>query len=443
MENEKTYDVIGIGFGPANIALAIGLEEIENDLEVLFLEKRSKATWQPSMLFPDSDIQNHPLRDLVTPRNPRSKYTFTNFLFEKGRLFEHLNLGMNFPFRIEYEQYVRWVAAYFDHLVAYNTEISSIDLIEDELGNGTGYKLIDNNNNSYYCKQLVIAPGRTPNIPTVFQSAKSDDIIHLNDYLPTISRKFEEGNLNRIAVVGGSQSAIEIMLHANANYPGIQITGFCNPYGYKMKDVSPFTGEVYFPEFAELFYKVDKSTKRRLINDLHHTNYSAADADVLDQLYRVIYQQKITDSQSIFIHRSSNITSVTAAERLNIHFEKVESKEELTEEIDLLILATGFKNFGTQINEESYHSIFHGIKEHMHFDEESCLDVNFDYSVKMKPHVAPYAKCIVNGLCESSHGMGDAGSFSLLSLRAEAIVKALKSGKNIHKEEANKVIFHH
>lgn len=31
----------------------------------------------------------------------------------------------------------------------------------------------------------------------------------------------------------------------------------------------------------------------------------------------------------------------------------------------------------------------------------------------------------LNGLCESSHGLGDAGSFSLLSLRAQDIATSL------------------
>ena len=33
---------------------------------------------------------------------------------------------------------------------------------------------------------------------------------------------------------------------------------------------------------------------------------------------------------------------------------------------------------------------------------------------------------VLNGLCESTHGIGDAGSFSLLSLRAEMILKGLR-----------------
>jgi L-ornithine N5-monooxygenase len=34
---------------------------------------------------------------------------------------------------------------------------------------------------------------------------------------------------------------------------------------------------------------------------------------------------------------------------------------------------------------------------------------------------------MLNGLCESSHGMGDAGSFSLLALRSKTIAQSLDS----------------
>lgn len=104
--NSNCYDVLGIGFGPANIALAIALEELMPNINVKFFEMRERSMWQPEMLIDRSDIQNNPLRDLVTPRNPRSKYTFINYLYEQGRLFEYLNLGIQFPLRKEYAYYI-------------------------------------------------------------------------------------------------------------------------------------------------------------------------------------------------------------------------------------------------------------------------------------------------------------------------------------------------
>src|SRR5262245_11026169 len=119
----RHYETIAIGFGPANIALAVAFEESQRDHDIIFLESAAETRWQAGMMLPDSDIQNHPLRDLATPRNPRSRYTFTNFLFEHDRLFEHLNLGMLHPFRTEYDQYVRWVASHFADRVLYRHSV--------------------------------------------------------------------------------------------------------------------------------------------------------------------------------------------------------------------------------------------------------------------------------------------------------------------------------
>src|SRR3954468_1530517 len=68
----EPYDLIGVGFGPANIGLAVAIEESGWEGSALFLERRAGPDWQPGMLLDGADIQHHPLRDFVTPRNPLS-----------------------------------------------------------------------------------------------------------------------------------------------------------------------------------------------------------------------------------------------------------------------------------------------------------------------------------------------------------------------------------
>ena len=97
MEPSNPLDIIGIGFGPANLALAIAFEELTPAARIRFIEARHNPLWQGEMMLDGADIQNHPSRDLVTLRNPRSRYTFTNYLFEEGRLIEQLNLPLHFP----------------------------------------------------------------------------------------------------------------------------------------------------------------------------------------------------------------------------------------------------------------------------------------------------------------------------------------------------------
>ena len=111
--SETVYDIVGIGFGPSNLALAIGLEESDSPLSFRFLDAKKRPDWQDEMLLSGSDIQNNPLRDLVTPRNPRSRYGFVNYLKETGRLFDYLNLPLTYPLRREYAEYIKWVADHF------------------------------------------------------------------------------------------------------------------------------------------------------------------------------------------------------------------------------------------------------------------------------------------------------------------------------------------
>src|ERR1700753_3852169 len=102
--SDRHFDVLGIGFGPSNLAVAIALEEAKAPLSAHFLEAAPSAAWQPGMLLSASDTQNNPLRDLFPPRNPKSRYTFTNYLFEGGRLYDFLNLGVTYPLRKDYSK---------------------------------------------------------------------------------------------------------------------------------------------------------------------------------------------------------------------------------------------------------------------------------------------------------------------------------------------------
>src|SRR5205085_4105209 len=103
------YDLVGIGYGPANISLAAAFDELEDPPSALFLERDVDPRWQKDMLLPGSDVQHNPIRDLVSLRNPRSRYSFINYLFEHGRLLHHLNLPTVFPLRTEYTDYIDWV----------------------------------------------------------------------------------------------------------------------------------------------------------------------------------------------------------------------------------------------------------------------------------------------------------------------------------------------
>ncbi|MFD0852537.1 SidA/IucD/PvdA family monooxygenase, partial [Actinomadura adrarensis] len=121
------HDVVGIGFGPSNLALAVALEEEYGaDVDAVFFEKQPSFGWHRGMLLDGATMQVNFLKDLVTMRNPTSRYSFVNYLHDRGRLVDFINHKTMFPTRLEFHDYLEWVAASFDGAVRYGSEVVAV-----------------------------------------------------------------------------------------------------------------------------------------------------------------------------------------------------------------------------------------------------------------------------------------------------------------------------
>ena len=92
--------------------------------------------------------------------------------------------------------------------------------------------------------------------------------------------------------------------------------------------------------------------------------------------------------------------------------------------LDALVLATGFKDIAAKENGELYPPLLAPYHARFRADTHGALVVNRDYSLTALDELPAV---FLNGLCESSHGLGDAGSFSLISLRVEHILASLEA----------------
>src|SRR5882757_5754108 len=125
----RTFDVVGVGFGPANLALAIAFSEIPQTDRLrttAFVESRREFSWQSELLLPNAKMTTCFWEDLVTARNPRSKYSFINYLKEHNRLFEFMNLRDFYPTRADYTAYLKWCEVDFTSTVKYGTTVNAI-----------------------------------------------------------------------------------------------------------------------------------------------------------------------------------------------------------------------------------------------------------------------------------------------------------------------------
>ncbi|OII69342.1 ornithine monooxygenase [Streptomyces sp. CC77] len=414
-------DVLGVGFGPANLSLAIALQEDLPQKNAFFLEAAPDPVWQGGLLLDGSNMQNHPNRDLVTLRNPRSRYSFLNYLFEQGRLIEHLNLPMEFPLRKEYAQYIDWATRQFRPQVAFGTRATDIAVAETD--GAAEYVVTCADGTQHRARSLVVGTGRTPYVPGPFASLDTPQVCHLTRYLPTVRELTEPPR--SIAVVGGSQSAVEITLDLARRFPQAKIVNYVRKFGLRLKDTSPFSEEGFFPSFTDYYYQADRASKNELDAYMRPTNYSSTDADVLHHLYALMYEQRLDGDQRVFVRGNSEIrTAEPDGDGVRLEVEEIHTKDVSTEHVDLVVLATGFRDLGPGRHQEAYPELLAGVIDRFQFDDDGYLVVEPDY--RLRPRTDGTPPLFLNGLCESSHGIGDAGSFSLLSLRAATILNGLQ-----------------
>jgi L-ornithine N5-oxygenase len=247
-------DLLCIGFGPASLAIAIALNDSFSPTapgpkpKTLFLEKQPQFAWHAGMQLPGAKMQISFLKDLATPRDPRSKFTFTNYLFTQGRLNQFINLGTFLPSRMEYEDYLRWCARHFERegKVAYGMEVDSVrPASTNPDGKVTSWEVSarDGNGNIVVRKarHVVVAVGGKPIIPAAMQDVKH--VAHSSRFATTIGqieeREKMSGRKPRFAVVGSGQSAAEIFNDLWSRFPESEVKLIIRGASLRPSDDSP------------------------------------------------------------------------------------------------------------------------------------------------------------------------------------------------------------
>jgi L-ornithine N5-monooxygenase len=421
--NSQINSVLGLGFGPANLSLAVALDELGYTGSTRFLERAGQFQWQQEQLLPGTDIQNNPFRDIVMAANPRSRHTFVNYLASRGELTNYLHLNLKFPPRLEYATYLSWVAESFSGSVDYGHAATHVSVTEHD---GRGLFRVEAADGRYYLgENLVLGTGRSPRIPPAFSAHVGPEVFHSTGYLSSIKRLSGRAGL-RVTVVGSSQSAIEIVLDLLDRPNVSQVTSIQRGIGFRLKDTSPYSRQVFLPEFVDYFYPLAKKVKRRLRDQLKSVNYAACDQDVIDRLAERQHEYELTGSDRFRLIPFSETQHVGRTQRgvRRLVTQDLNNQSRELVDTDVVILATGFRDFGTGEGDQCYHPILRGLADRLDLDDEGLPVVARDYSVQVKGDHGSL-RLYLNGLCEPSHGMGDAGALAMLSVRAADIAESI------------------
>src|SRR5690349_18092107 len=218
------YDVVGVGFGPSNLALAIALAEHNagpgEAVTAHFLERQPRFGWHRGMLIDDATMQVSFLKDLVTLRNPTSEFSFLAYLHSQGRLIDFINHKSLFPLRVEFHDYLEWAAARFSELVRYGHEVAEIRAVQGEtfevIAGGT----------TFAARNLVLGVGMEPQLPE--GTVLGERIWHNRDLLDRVDGLVRPA---RLAVVGAGQSAAEVTKFLHERFPDAEVCGIFTRYG--------------------------------------------------------------------------------------------------------------------------------------------------------------------------------------------------------------------
>ncbi|WP_037910088.1 SidA/IucD/PvdA family monooxygenase, partial [Streptomyces sp. TOR3209] len=222
------HDLIGIGFGPSNVAMAIALSEHnaradgQEAVSAHFFEQQPRFGWHRGMLIDDATMQVSFLKDLVTLRNPASEFSFLCYLQSRGRLIDFINHKNLFPLRVEFHDYFEWAAAKVDDLVSYGHEVVGVAPVERDgtvqhlevtVRSGEGLEV-------HRARNLVIGTGLRPLLPEGVE--RGDRIWHNSELLAKVDA-LEGTSPSRFVVVGAGQSAAENVAYLHRRFPDAEV----------------------------------------------------------------------------------------------------------------------------------------------------------------------------------------------------------------------------
>lgn len=418
--SDTVYDLVGVGFGPSNLALSAAVAEEEQagaSIERVFLERSDSFGWHRGMLIEDATMQVSFLKDLVTPRNPTSGFGFIPYLWAKGRLSAFINHKTLFPTRIEFHDYLEWVAAQLAETTVYSAEVVNVRPVVHD-GAVTHLDVVAREGGSTpsvrRTRNLVLAPGLRPSMPgDVEPSAR---VWHSSSLLTRTAELDRDGDL-RFVVVGAGQSAAEVVAHLHDTFRRAHVHAVFGRYGYSPSDDSPFANGIFDPTAVDDYFQAPADVKERFFDYHSNTNYSVVDVDLLDALYGRVYRERVTGKQRLFMHRMSALAEYDAGpDRVDLAVDFLPTGHRTSLRADHLVFATGY----VPVDPESILGEASRLCER---DRSGRFRVERDYRMMTRP--GTQCGIYLQGGTEHTHGI----SSSLLSnvaVRAGEILASIQ-----------------
>ncbi|RJQ81554.1 lysine 6-monooxygenase [Pseudonocardiaceae bacterium YIM PH 21723] len=387
------HDVLAIGAGPFNLGLA-ALASTVDDLNVAVLEAQPELRWHAGLLFADATIRGSFLTDLVSLVDPTHRLSFLAYLADADRLYPFYLRDRFRPTRLEFEDYLRWVASRLPSVrLAHRVEAlrwdTRLERFTAHVMRGDGTRLL------MCAKDIVLGVGTEPYVPEALAGLPGTRLVHSAEYLHRLDRVDGAG---RVTVIGSGQSGAEVALDlVRRNLDGGPAVSWLSR--------SAHTGgspETCTPEYVAYFHALPEDRRYELLREQRRGVTPGTLSDIHELLYSRELQPGLSEVElrTEVVVRASTVDTAGRAVLDCLH---TDTGTRFQHRTDLVIAATGYR-------ERSPH--FMGpIRQYLRRDTRGRPHVRLDHSAELDPRVSgrifvPHADGHSHGTAAADLGYG-------------------------------------
>ncbi|WP_332697182.1 lysine N(6)-hydroxylase/L-ornithine N(5)-oxygenase family protein [Halalkalibacter lacteus] len=429
--SNSMYDVIGVGIGPFNLGLA-ALTEESTEVKSLFFEQKPHFEWHGGLLIEETTLQVPFFADVVTMADPKSRFSFLNYLHEHERLYKFYFLERFHIPRREYNHYCKWVSEQVTNCcfgkkvttIQWQTDFAEVSWFEGELDSRNGYFKVETEDmetgevDYYYSRHLAIGIGSTPSIPDSMSGQARENLFHSAEFLQNRERLRQADS---ITVVGSGQSAAEVFLELlkEQHLYHYQLDWFTRSKGFFPMEYSKLGLEHFSPDYTDYFYQLPQKKKDEQLpkQDLLYKGISATTiADIYDALYeysvggetppvRLLAKTEVVDVKEI----DQGIST-----KYQLRCSQWEQGQTFTHESEVVVAATGYQH--------SIPRFLTDLHSLIGWDEKGRYIVDEIYQLKLNKDIAN--KIFIQNGEMHTHGVG-APDLGLGAYRNSIIINQL------------------
>ncbi|TDH38433.1 lysine 6-monooxygenase [Pseudohoeflea suaedae] len=360
---QQVFDLAGIGLGPFNLSLAALADGIET-VSAAFFERQQTFAWHPGLCFSDAILQTSPLKDLVTPVRPTSRWSFLNYLVEKGLFFDFMAARFETASRQEFSAYLAWAAE----------GIGSAHLgadVEEVTFDGDRFRLRFGDRPDATSRALAIGTGRAPVIPDGISTDNA--CFHAGNYL---KMRPETGG-KRVAVIGGGQSGAEILLHLmqqeGAQRPAA-INWISRRDGFWTLQEGGLVDQFFTPNYLNAYRTLGPEAQSRALASQKFASDGLTSATA-DEIYRLLYRrQHLEGRRDVDLHPGRTVVKkLRNGASQSIVMRNIEGDEEMLD-ADIIVLATGYGPAAP--------ACLNGLADRLNFEPDGALALGENYRVR-------------------------------------------------------------